>query len=224
VAAADNWSHAAESYTFYLYVHIEPYLRTGAKLFTADYGLYWFNYEAGYDVLLAEFGWNHTREIQAALCRGAASAHGKDWGIIITWTYAEPPYLESAEALYDDLTMAYHSGAKYIIVFEYEIMGEEHFGALRRFWSYMKCYPNRHGILNAETAYILPKDYGFGFRKNNDTIWGLWVESENKIWRDVNTLAERCGLKFDVVYNDERFTGKFREQYSFIYLWSEPLS
>ena len=29
-------------------------------VFTADYGLYWWDYQSGYDFVLAELGWNHT--------------------------------------------------------------------------------------------------------------------------------------------------------------------
>lgn len=93
VTQSESLDEAAEKYIYYLYVHIKPYIQTGVKLFTADYALYWFDYKSGYDVILCEFGWNHTREIQMALCRGAAEVQGKEWGVIITWTYMKPPYL-----------------------------------------------------------------------------------------------------------------------------------
>ena len=50
------------------------------KLFTADYALYWFTYQGGYDVILAEFGWNHSRPLNIALARGAATMQDKEWG------------------------------------------------------------------------------------------------------------------------------------------------
>ena len=55
-------------------------------LFSSDYALYWFDYKAGYDTIFAEFGWNYSRQLNVALCRGAATVQNKDWGVIIAWT------------------------------------------------------------------------------------------------------------------------------------------
>jgi hypothetical protein len=225
VLEAENWTEAAEKYVFFLYVHIEPYLRTNAKLLTADYGLYWFDYMAEYDAILAEFGWNHSRQMQIALCRGAAKAHGKEWGVIVTWTYSHPPYLGPAEELYSDLISAYHAGAKYAVIFEYNIMGEEHFKVLERFWNYVNRFPERHGILKGYVAYVLPKDYGFGFRRQNDTIWGLWEEKpSNKIWEDVNKLLERYKLHLDIVYEDPNLIEAIEEKYVLTFFWNQTLN
>jgi hypothetical protein len=87
-------------------------------LFTSDYALYWFDYKGGYDTVFAEFGWNYSRQLNIALCRGAAQMLNKDWGAVITYTYTDPPYIESSDKLYADMTLAYNSGAKYIIVFD----------------------------------------------------------------------------------------------------------
>ena len=63
-------------------------------LITSDYVFYEFDYKAGYDAVFAEFGWNHSRPLNVALCRGAASMPNKDWGVMITWTYDSSPYIE----------------------------------------------------------------------------------------------------------------------------------
>lgn len=224
VSTAENWKEASEKYVYLLYAHIEPYMRTNVKILTADYGLYWFNYLAKYDLLLAEFGWNHSRQLQISLCRGAATAQEKEWGVIITWTYTNPPYLESAEELYNDLVLAYHSGAQYTIIFEYEIMQEPHFEALQKFWNYVNAFPEKHGTFKGEIAYVLPKDYGFGFRKENDTIWGLWTEKQNnKIWNDVNMLMEKYGNVLDIVYEDQNFIQAYEERYSKIFFWNQTV-
>ncbi len=225
VREAQSWEEASSKYVYLLYVHIEPYLRTGVKLFTADYGLYWFDYQASYNVLLTEFGWNHSREMHVALCRGAAEAHGCDWGVIITWTYMHPPYLESAEELYSDLVLAYHSGAKYVVIFEYDIMTAQHFDVLRSFWNYIKSQPRRHGICKGEVAYVLPKDYGFGFRKADDTIWGLWYESpDNKIWKDVISLIGKYGCRLDIIYEDSNYIDRAKEKYAQVVFWSAGMT
>jgi len=57
--------------------------RIGITAFTSDYGLYWFDYLAGYDAVFAEFGWNHSRPMHLGLVRGAANVQNKKWGIII---------------------------------------------------------------------------------------------------------------------------------------------
>ena len=53
--------------------------------FTSDYALYWFDYLGGYDVILAQFGWNQSITQEIALVRGAARMQNKRWGAIITW-------------------------------------------------------------------------------------------------------------------------------------------
>ena len=63
----------------------------GIKTFTSDYRLYWFDYLGGFDVMLAQFGWNNTVMQEIALARGAAKLQNKTWGTIITWKYDQPP-------------------------------------------------------------------------------------------------------------------------------------
>ena len=91
---------------------------TSYPLVTSDYALYWFDYKAGYNVVFAEFGWNNSRQLNVALDRGAATVQDKDWGAMITWTYTNPPYIESGPQLLDDMKLAYDNGAKYIIIFD----------------------------------------------------------------------------------------------------------
>ncbi len=179
-------------------------------LFTVDYALYWFDYKAGYDVVLAEFGWNYSRQLNVALCRGAATIQNKEWGVMIAWTYSHPPYIESGTELYQDLIYAYENGAKYILVFdsnkEYTrgILTEEHFKALEQFWAYAQANPRRSNPSSERVAYVLPKDYAYGFRGPNDKIWGLWeadalsfVISEN-----LGKILEQNGAKIDIIYDD----------------------
>ena len=49
----------------------------GITTFTSDYGLYWFDYLGGYDVLFAETGWNCSLAQQIALVKGAARLQDK---------------------------------------------------------------------------------------------------------------------------------------------------
>ena len=192
-------------------------------LFTSDYTLYWFDYKAGYDTVFAEFGWNYSKQLNVALCRGAATVQNKEWGVIITWTYNNPPYIESGTELYNDLVLAYENGAKYILIFdsneEYTqgILQKEHLDALKQFWNYTKNNPRTSEASSERVAYVLPKDYGYGFRGPNDKIWGLW-EADSlsyEIGEKLGRLLEEYGTKLDIIYDDLQFN--YEEEYSKIY-------
>lgn len=229
VVEADNYTDAANTYVELLSRHVEFDLYSGSRLFTADYGLYWFDYKAGYNTVLAEFGWNHSRQINVALCRGAARVQNRDWGVMVTWTYNGTPYMESGDELYNDLLLAYHSGAKYVVVFDYPkiasygILTEEHFDALNKFWNYVRSCPENYGIHRGEVAYVLPEDYGFGFRSANDNVWGLWQANplSAMIWDDANNLLDVYGSRLDIVYNDPEFNDAIKSRYDKLVFWNE---
>ncbi len=199
-----------------------------APLFTSDYALYWFDYKAGYDVVLAEFAWNNSRLLQVALCRGAARIQNQEWGVMITWTYAGLPYLESGAEMYDDMVLAYNSGAKYVAVYDAShlwhnsTLTEDHFDALENFWNYVQHNPDKHGSLKADVALVLPRDYGFGFRTPIDSIWGFkqadaWTE---KMYNDVNDLLNEYGSSLDIVYDDPTFSNALEDSYNELLLWT----
>ena len=181
------------------------------QVYTSDYGLYWFDYKAGYDVVFAEFGWNYSRQINVALNRGAAMAQNKDWGVVVTWTYTEPPYIETGEKLYDDIVLAYNNGAKYILIFDtnkdytHGILGEEHLQALKQFTEYAHKNPRTIQPISERIAYVLPRDFAFGFRGPTDKIWGLWEGDAFAYEQTVKlgNLLKQYGDKLDVIYDDE---------------------
>jgi hypothetical protein len=232
VFEAKNYSDAANRFVTQVYGHMEYYYYAGADVLTADYGLYWFDYFGGYDAVLAEFGFNHSRTLNVGLCRGAAEAFNHDWGAIVTWRYSDKPYIESDAELYEDMTLAYRTGAKYLVVFNYPKTGpyglltEKHFDALKKFWDYTRNNPQDFGIEQGEVAYVLPKDYGYGFRNQGDRIWGLFNPDEMspKIWADVNKLLSQYGSSLDVVYDDPGFTTAFHERYKKLFFWNETIS
>ena len=234
VNAADNYSDATNRYVSKLSDDaLLEFLPLDVPLMTSDYTLYEFDYKAGYDVILAELAWNHSRLINIALCRGAATAHGKDWGVMITYTYDNPPYLASEQQIYDDLVLAYENGAKYFVVFDYTkdpdtgiaygILQQEHLDALQRFWQYVKQNPNP-AVPSDRVAYVLPKDYAYGFRGPADNIWGLWGPDDlsSKIWNDANMLVNQYGSALDIVYEDTLQNHVFN--YSKLLFWNETVS
>lgn len=231
VVEAENFTDAAQTYVENLYAHLEYYIYSGAKIFTSDYALYWFDYESGYDCVLTEFGWNHSRELHTALCRGAAKVQNKKWGAIITWEYNGTPFIESGEEMYNDMVLAYHAGANYIVIFNYPkvscfgVLNEEHLVALKRFWEYINIYPERYGMYKGQVAYVLPDGYGFGFRHAYDNLWGLWEADDlsEKIWDDLKYLLSAYGLSLDVVYCEKEFLGIVKEKYGKVFFWNETI-
>jgi len=204
-------------------VTVKDKLRSGLS-YTSDYALYWFDYLAGYDVVFAEFGWNHSRIQDIALVRGAARVQDKEWGAIVTWTFNDPPYLEDGERLYEDLLLAYENGAKYFVVFnypeinDYGILTGTHFSALERFWQKIQ-FDDSHVPIMADSVLVLPKNYGYGMRRENDTVWGLWEADEKsvQIWNVSRILLSQHAPYLDIVYEDDRFS---LEEYFEIFYWN----
>lgn len=228
VTSASNYADAATQYVEVLSPEIEYYHNAGVKVLTADYGLYYFDYKAGYDTVLSEFGWNNSRQQQIALARGAAQQYNRSWGAMITWTYTQAPYIESGSKLLDDLVLAYNNGAKYAIVLDYPmvetakygLLGDEHLSALKQFWNYTSTYGPTGKT--AETAYVLPQDYGFGFRSSTDTIWGLWNADgfSRGIYNDVNMLIQLKGAGFDIIYDSPSLVKDSKGHYTELIYWN----
>jgi hypothetical protein len=231
-----DYSEAAETYITSVpsLTSTEDLRKRNIPMFTSDYALYWFDYLAGYDTVFVELGWNHNRTKHIALDRGAANVQEKDWGTIIVWKSLDPEdenkgiYKTGPEML-DDMIASYQAGAKYVIVFNfpheqpYGILKEEHFTAMETFWE-MTHPPNhrRHGKPSAsiekvsgDVAFVLPKDYGWGMRWEDDKIWQpAWGPDDKSqlIWDNMNKLIDKYGLRLDIIYNDTRFN--FTEKYS----------
>lgn len=208
----DSYSSAANVFQSRLQRLLDRIVNgTGVPLFSSDYALYWFDYKGGYDALFAEFGWNYSRQLNVELCRGAATVQGKEWGIMITWTYTHPPYIESGEQLYNDMKLAYDNGAKYIIVFdsneEYTqgILQEEHLQAMQQFWKYAQANPRTNSPSSKQTAFVLPENYGYGFRGPQDKIWGLWSADNltTQLCINLYSAMQQYGSKLDIIYDDQ---------------------
>ncbi len=219
VTKADNYSDAANQY-----VNITNLWLRGSrsitqnfayptqyKLFTSDYAFYWYDYEAGYDAVFAEFTMNYSQQLNIDLCRGAATVLDKDWGVMITWKYTQPPYMESGPELFNDMKLAYQNGAKYIIVFDsnadysQDILTQNQLSYMQQFWQYVKDNPRTISPVSQRTAYVLPVDYAYGFRGPNDRIWGLWPNDSLTagICMNVYTLLQTGGTNLDIVYPNE---------------------
>jgi hypothetical protein len=229
VTSAENFSNAANEYVSTLNL----WLRSGSfaitrnfdtpneyQLFTSDYGLYWYDYAAGYNTVFTEFGRrigeeNYSRQLNIALCRGAANAYNQNWGVMITWAYNKPPYMENSTQLYKDMVLAYTNGAKFIVVFDsnanytLNVLTQEQLNAMKQFWQYTQANPRTISQPSDRTAYVLPQDFGYGFRDPNDTIFGLWnanwdATASLNFVADVGmcvvTFLQRLGSNLDIIY------------------------
>jgi len=229
-----TYSQTAQAYVGNLSAMINYYHPYNPNIFTADFALNWFDYKANYTAIFAEFVGNESRQRIIALDRGAALAFHKDWGVIINWKYNQPPYLESGEELYNELSLAYSSGAKYAFVFSYPKIGEYgtlseeqgHFASLKKFWDTLHSNPDSFGSNKAEVAYIVPADYGFGFRNPTDRIWGLFPSDNlsTKIYNDINnTLIPRYGSCFDIIYDEPQIIDPILGTYNKVFYWNQTI-
>jgi len=225
-----DFDDAAQRFISHHQDRIENLKSKSIEIFTSDYALYWFDYVSGYDVVLSQLGWNHTLEQDVALVRGAARMQNKDWGVIITWKYNRPPYLDNGTEVYEQMCMAYECGAKYIVLFNYFEEGagpygtieEEHFWALERFWNEaVKDSDVIQASIEPETVLILPNNYGWGMRWKEDKIWGVLKPDEKslQIWNLLQNALTKHGLKLDIVYDDAEFP--VTSQYQQIYSWNQ---
>jgi hypothetical protein len=199
--------------------------RTTAKIFTSDYMLYWFDYQGGYDTVLAQLGWNNNPTQEIALVRGAANLQGKSWGTMITWKSLSAPYLMSADEMYSDLCQSYRSGAEYTVVFNYNpstpdylegqptnattsgssaLLKDEHFAVLQKFWTNVVQNVSETNNITVTNSFVLPKGYGWGMRYSEDSIWGIWnADNTTKtMWTNLQAALTKYGAELDIVYND----------------------
>jgi hypothetical protein len=219
VASANNYSDASNKYVSLLSRWIKDgptamsksFGESNYQLFTSDYSLYWYDYEGGYDTVFAEFALNYSRELNIDLCRGAATAHNKDWGVMITHSFTHFPYLESGPDLYKDMVFAYENGAKYIILFDSDpnwtrdILQPDQLTAMQQFWQYTKTHPRSISPVSDRSAYVLPQDYAYGFRSpTEDRIWGLWNNDTLtlEVSMSMASLFQIFGKNLDIIYPD----------------------
>jgi len=139
--------------------------------------------------------------------------------------------LASGPEILEDMLIAYETGAKYVIVFNYPkypetnpygILSDDHFNAMQQFWKHIHEHPEDYGKTKGQVAFVLPKDYGWGMRGPTDRIWGLWPadNASSVIWKKMNKLIDRYGLQLDIVYDDPRFSF---DEYSKVYYWNASI-
>jgi hypothetical protein len=202
------------------------FLNSSTQVITSDYDLYWYDYQAGYNVVWAQIGWNLSYTQQIAQIRGAADMQNKDWGAIITWKYQTPPYLDKGTEIYTQMKNAYLCGAKYIVVFDYYSsdsgaygsMQQEHFQAVQNLWNNdVKNADEKRGSIQADSVVVFPHNYAWGGRWAQDNVWGIFKADNRTVemWNTMQSALQEHGLNLDIVYADQNYP--LLEKYQHIY-------
>ena len=145
---------------------------------------------------------------------------------MITWKYDEPPYLDSGEAVFEQMLISYKCGAEYIVIFNYPtfedkdfgVLTEEHFGALERFWNeIVQGSDYAQGTIVGDVALVLPKNYGWGMRHPLDRIWGWFGPDElsPQIWDLSRSLLATYEFDLDIIYDDNLALDNTYKKYFF---------
>lgn len=232
----DNYDLEANFFINDVLIDGDPGLRAlndaNITTFTSDYGLYWFDYLGGYDVMFTELGWNASTAQQIALVKGAARLQDKDWGAMITWKYSEHSengFLDAPENIYTQMLMAYQAGAKYIAIFDYSkdgnntsyAMTDYYYNMLEIFWNdiHSKRFIDFSG---PSSVLVLPANYGWGMRDHNDTIWGFWgTDAKTPIIANImGNLVTKYGASLDIVYEDLNYPVA-KGNYTRVYYWNQ---
>ncbi len=202
----------------------------GVPKFTSDYGLFWWDYEGGYDTLFGELGWNCSVPEQIDLVKGAAHMQGKDWGTMITWRYNQQPYLDTADNIYSQMMTAYQAGAKYIAIFNYPYEGDQygvltdsHFRMMQRFWTDITTGHLKVSH-SSNVALVLPENFGWGMRNPTDTIWGFWKTDPRttQVATITSKLLNQYGTGLDIIYEDPAHP-LTNATYAAVYYWNQTI-
>ena len=198
------------------------------RLFTSDYGLYWFDYLSGYNTVFAELFGTQIDQETFALVRGAADLQNKTWGVILEPSSQSPITLQTGDQIYGELQQAYEEGAEYGVVFNYAqndngigLLQDSQFSAIQTFWTDIEQNPKETVNDTAQDALVLPADYGWGMRSQNDTIWGIWQPDVNsqQVWNSVQQSIATYGSRLDIMYATPPYSTAGR--YQRVFYWNQ---
>ena len=120
--------------------------------------------------------------------------------------------------------------AKYAIVFNYSPSGngtgllqDEQIGAIQKFSKDVVQNPGDTNNIRGRDALVLPNDYGWGMRKQNDTIWGIWQpdNSSQQIWNAMQLSLAKYGSKLDIIYDDPASSSS--GSYQHVFYWNQTV-
>jgi hypothetical protein len=219
--------------------------KSDVRLFTSDYALDWYDYKAGYDVVLGELGWNQSFTQDIDQVRGAADMSGESWGTMIDWASQNPPVLQTEDQMYKAMRQSYESGAEYVVVFNYQgdqqvqisnqqvqisnisvptgngLLQAPQFAAIQKFWTHVVENPRETNNVKAQDALVLPENFGGGLRSQSDGTWGIWQANSTslQVWSTLQSTLDKYGSKLDVIYDDS--SQAVANQYKHVVYWNQ---
>jgi len=200
------------------------------RLFTSDFGLYWFDYQSGYNTVFAELFGTQTDSETLALVRGASDMQNQSWGVMLEPSSQSPLALQSGTQLYSELEQSYLSGADYEVVFNYSpydnatgLLQDQQFNAIQKFWKDVVQNPAENNNVRGQDALVLPNDYGWGMTNQNDKIWGIWQpdNSSQQIWNAIQSSLAEYGSKLNIIYDDPAYPTA--GQYQNVFYWNQTI-
>ena len=150
--------------------------------------------------------------------------------MIVTWNSEFPDPIPEDQLL-SDLSTAYNAGATYDVVITFnrtETLPSLYLNALQNFWSGLRESSKEFGSERASIAYVVPANFGFGFRSAQDTIWGLFPASSypytQKIWNDTQTLLTKYEDMVNIIFDNQTVIQPKLKQYSEIYYYNQSVT
>jgi hypothetical protein len=91
---------------------------------------------------------------------------------------------------------------------------------MQQFWDYIHTHPAE--TYPASAAFVLPRDYGYGFRGPGDKIWGKWEADSLSptLWTYANHLLDSYVLYLDIVYETRIADDPVDLPYSKLIFWN----
>ena len=110
--------------------------------------------------------------------------------------------------------------------------------SLQKFWNEIHTNPGLFVQSKAEEAYVIPEDYGFGFRGPSDNIWGLFPADalSPKIWEDTEILLYGIVVSYElpmqyyyysnlnIIYDNLTVIGSTLNNYTKVFYWNQTIS
>jgi hypothetical protein len=93
---------------------------------------------------------------------------------------------------------------------------------LRSFWDTIT-KETKYEKIQAPSALVLPRNYGWGMRRSDDTIWGLWQADEKsaQVWNSTQSFLASYAPHADIIYDDAMFSPA--DKYNALYFWNSTI-
>jgi hypothetical protein len=78
-----------------------------------------------------------------------------------------------------------------------------------------------HGSVEADSVLVLPKNYGWGMRWQQDKIWGIFKPNNQtqQIWHIMETVLQDHDLQTDIIYEYPEYP--LTPDYQHVYYWNQ---